>query len=233
MSELIIRLPTEDTERLLLKHWNHLRFSSFFFPSALYVATQSLLCAANAAIRECPHPSKLMTYWTRSFGIFAKNRPGLYQEKQVLALVPYLDLISEGDIYVLWKECNNRGWFATRRKHLDNWLSSSYMQYLWNHNRVIQELDNMVEGKQLYWINHWIDQNLKADVHWSEILSTLLAWLDDRQSLQALEVVTSAVAFRGTREDISILRTYDDLNENGAKELIHDAEFAVRRRTIS
>ena len=232
-SELIIRLPTKDAERLLLKHWNHLRFSSFFVPSALYVATQSLLCAANATIRECPCPSKLMTNWEMIFGILVKNHPGLNRENQMLALVPYLELISEGDIFDLWMECNNRGWFATRRKYLDSRLGSSYSYYLWSRDRAIQELDNMVEGNQLHWIDDWIDQNLKTDVSWGEILLTLMAWLDDKQSLQALEVVASAVACRGTREDISTLRTYDGLNENGVKELIHDAEFAVRRRTIS
>lgn len=60
-----------------------------------------------------------------------------------------------------------------------------------------------------------------------------MVWLEDRRSLEALEVVASAVAFRGEREDLSSLRTYEDMNENGAKELICDTEFAVRRRTLS
>ena len=59
-SELIIRLPIEDAELLLLKHWNHLRFSYYFVQAALYVATKPLLEVASAAIKDCPTPTKLM-----------------------------------------------------------------------------------------------------------------------------------------------------------------------------
>ena len=232
-SELLMRLPTKDAERLLLKHWDHLRFSSWFVQAALYVATQPLLAAADAAIRECPQPAELMKHLGMSFGIRVKDHPGLNRENQVLVLVPYLDLVSENDIFRLWTECNDRGWFATRRKHLDSRLGSSYVHHLWSHDRAIQELDRMVERNQQIWVEHWIDQKLKADVSWSEILSTLTAWLDARQSLKALEFVASAVARRGTRRDIGLLRAYEDMSESGAKELILDAEFALRRRTIS
>ena len=91
----------------------------------------------------------------------------------------------------------------------------------------------MVEAERPYRVSLWIDQHLKADVSWSEILETLMAWLDDLQSLKALEVVASAVALRGKRRDLSLLKTYKGMEENGAKELIIDTEFAVQRRTIS
>ena len=232
-SELIIRLPTKDAERLLLKHWAHLRFSSRFVQAALYVATNPLLDAADVAIRECPQPAELMAHLGIRFGIWVKDHPGLNRENQVFALVPYLDLISGSDIFALWGACNNRGWFATRRKHLDSRLGLSYAHHLWSRDRTIQELDSMVEAERQHWIDHWVDKNLKADVPWSEIVSTLIAWLDDRKSLEALKVVASTVARRGARKDLSLLRTYEDMKGNGVKELIRDTEFAVRRRTIS
>ena len=36
---MIMRLPVEEAERLLLKHWDHLKFSTQFVQAALYVAT--------------------------------------------------------------------------------------------------------------------------------------------------------------------------------------------------
>lgn len=78
-----------------------------------------------------------------------------------------------------------------------------------------------------------IDQHVKADVSWSEILTTLMVWLDARRSLEALEVVTSAVAYRGERKDLSLLRPYKGMKEDEVKKLILDTEFAVQRRTIS
>ena len=232
-SELIIRLPTQDAERLLLKHWDHLRFSSRFVQAALYVATELLLDAADAAVKECPQPAELMQHLSMSFGIRIKDHPGLGREYQVLALVPYLDLVSEGDIFALWDACNRRGWFTTRKEHLDSRLGPSYVHHLWSRDSAIQELDRMVQNRQQYWIDHWIDQNLRTDVTWSEIHSTLMDWLDDRRSFEVLEVVASAIARRGVRKDISALRTYENIGESGVKQLIEDAEFTIRRRTTN
>ena len=232
-SELIIRLPIEDAERLLLKHWNHLRFSFYFVQAALYVATEPLLEVASAAIEDCPRPAGLMMFLSWGFGIKIKGHPGLNRESQVLALAPYLDLLDDTNIFNLWEECNNRGWFATRKKLLDGRLQPSFAQRIWNRDCAIEELDSMIEKERPHWIGHWIDRYLKTDVSWSEMLETLMAWLNARQSLEALEVVASAVARRGGRKDLSLLRNYEGMEENGVKELILDTEFAVQRRTIS
>ena len=232
-SELIMRLPTKEAERLLLKHWDHLRFLPDFVQAALYVATKPLLEVAAAAIKDCSKPAALMMFLRTHFGIKVKGHPGLKRENQVLALAPYLDLLSDLDISMLWDECNDRGWFATRKKLLDSRLRSSSAHRIWNRDRAIKEFDSMVEKGRQGWIDHWIDQRLKADVSWGEIFATLMLWLEARRSLEALEVVASAVAFRGSREDLSLLRTYEDMNENEIKELIYDTEFAVRRRTLT
>ena len=232
-SELIMRLPTKEAERLLLKHWDHLRFSSYFVQAALYVATKPLLKVAAAAIKDCPKPDELMMNLGMNFGIIIKDHPGLKRESQVLALAPYLDLLSDVDISMFWDGCNDRGWFAIRKKLLDSRLRPSSAHLIWSRDRAIKEFDSMVKKKRHQRIDHWIDQKLKTDVSWSEIFATLMVWLEARRSIEALEVVVSAVAFRGEREDLSLLRTYEDMNENGVKELIYDTEFAVRRRTLS
>lgn len=232
-SELIIRLPIEDAERLLLKHWNHLRFSSYFVQAALYVATESLLEVASAAIEDCPRPAGLMMFLSWGFGLKVKGHPGLNRESQVLALAPYLDLLDDMSIFGLWEECNNRGWFSTRKKLLDSRLQPRFAQRIWNRDCAIEELDSMIEKERQHWVGHWIDRYLKTDVSWGEVLATLMAWLDARQSLEALEVVASAVARRGVREDLNLLRNYEVMEENGVKELILDTEFAVQRRTFS
>ncbi len=232
-SELIMRLPTKEAERLLLKHWDLHGFSPNFVQAALYVATEPLLEVAAAAIKDCSKPAALMMNLGMNFGIKVKGRPGLKRESQVLALAPYLNLLSDVDILMFWDECNDRGWFATRKKLLDSRLQASSAHLIWNRDRVIKEFDSMVEKRRQRWIDRWIDQRLKADVSWNEIFATLMVWLEARQSLEALEVVASAVAFRGGREDLRLLRAYEDMNENGVKELICDTEFAVRRRTLS
>ncbi|PTL83742.1 hypothetical protein [Vitiosangium sp. GDMCC 1.1324] len=132
------------------------------------------------------------------------------------------------DLHTLWDACNNQGWFATRRELLDGRLQPPFTAYLWDAARPADELDKMAAEQR----PSWIDNFLKTDVLWSEVLGTLVAWLDARRSLTALQIVAMALKYRGTREDLRLLRIYEGMPEEVARQLITDAEFAVRRRTI-
>ena len=230
--EMIMRLPEDEAERLLLKHWAHLRFGPHFVQTALYVSTPRLLEAAQAAINESPEPAKLMEYLSHTFGIRMKGHPGITREAQVLAIAPHLHLLSPMDLGTLWEACNDHGWFTIRRELLDGRLQPPFLQRRWDRDQAVSELDKMVAENRLIWIGHWIDNFLKAGVSWSEILATMTAWLDERQSFEALQVVAAAVEHRGTREDLGVLTTYEGMPENAARHLIADTQFAVCRRSI-
>lgn len=230
--ELIMRLPESQAERLLLKHWGHLRFGSEFVQTALYLSTPCLLEAAQAAINECPEPAELMKYLSHHFGIGMKSRQGLTRESQVLALSPYLHLLSPMDIGDLWKACNDRGWFAMRRELLDGRLQTPFLQRRWDRDRAVSELDMMVAENSIVRIDYWIGNFLKTGIPWTEILATMVGWLDQRRSLEALQAVARAVEYRGTREDLNALSTYEGMPETVARQLIADTQFAVRRRSI-
>lgn len=229
--EMIMRLPETEAELLLLKHWAHLRFCPYFVQTALYISTPRLLEAADAAINECPEPAKLLKHVNHHFGLLMKGRPGVTREAQVLALVPYLHLLSPMCVEMLWEACNDHGWFVIRRQFLDDRLPPS-SRLRWDRDQVLLELDKMVPEKRLVWIDHWIDDFLKTGVSWSEILATLTAWLEERRSLEALQVVAAAVEHCGTREDLSAMRLYEGMSEDAARQLIADTTFAVRRRSI-
>lgn len=230
--EMIIRLPVDEAERLLLKHWDHLHFGSHFVQAALYVATPRLLEAAQVAIAECPKPAKLLIHLASRFGINIAYHPGLTRENQVRALAPYLHLLSPMDIARLWKACNDRGWFAMRRELLDDRLQPPFPRQRWERSHAASELDKMIAEDRLHWIDHQIDGFLKADVSWAEIRMMLTAWLEQRRSLEALRVVAAAIEHRGTRDDLSVLRIYEGMTETEASQLIADTQFAVRRRSI-
>jgi hypothetical protein len=230
--ELIMRLPADQAERLLLKHWNHLRFGPDFVQTALYVSTPRLINAAQAAIKECPEPAKLMRFLSQLYGIRVNGHPGLTSEAQVLALAPYLHLLSTLDLGTLWEACNENGWFTIRQKLLDGRLQPPFLQRLWSRDQAVAELGEMVAEKRLYWIDHWIDNFLKTGVAWNEILATMKAWLDERQSIEALKVVATAIVHRGTREDMGALTIYGGMPASVAGQLIVDTKFAVRRRSI-
>lgn len=229
--EMVMRLPAIEAERLLLKHWTHLRFGSKFVQTALFISTPRLLEAAQVSINECPEPARLMEHLSFTYGI-PKGHPGITRKAQVLALSPYLDLLSPMDLFLLWEVCNEHGWFTIRREFLDDRLQPPYLRRRWDREQALAELDKIVADDRLHWIGHWIDDSIRTGVPWTEIMATMTAWLDQTRSLEALRVAAAAVKHRGTREDCGALRTYEGMPEIAARQLIADTQFAVRRRSI-
>ncbi|MCP3101894.1 hypothetical protein LZ198_23745 [Myxococcus sp. K15C18031901] len=231
-SELIQRLPTDEAERLLLKHWHHLRFGSRFVQAALYVCTPRLLDAARAAIKDCPQPDMLLRHFSLRVGINTRDRPGLTREEQVSAMAPYLHLLSPEDINSLWETCNDRCWFSLRRGLLDKALKEPYSERQWNPDRLVSELDKTLTTKQTVWIDHLLGHFLEANVSWSEILAVMTRWLEERRSLQALRIVAAAILHQGTRDDMSALKIAQAMPEPEAKQLFADTQFALRRKSL-
>lgn len=230
-NEMIIQLPESQAEQILLKHWDHLRFTPCFVQTALWFSTPRLVEAAQASINECPEPSKLMAHLSFNFGIRTEGSTGLVREAQLLALAPYLDLLSLMDIRELWENCNAKGWFAIRRKLLDSRLQPPFWE-LGADDHSASMFDEMIAKNRVIWIDHWIDDLLKADVTWIKILASMTAWLDKRRSFEALQLVATAIRLRGTREDLDALKIYENMPEPAAGQLIANTRFAVRRRSI-
>ncbi len=231
--EMVMRLPIDDGERLLIAHWDHLRFAPAFVQTALYVGTPKLLLAAQTAIGECPQPTLLFATLKINYGIKVKGPPGLRNEAQIRALAPYFDLLRDTDIAGLWEACNDHGWFDVRQELLDPRLQPPYSPRLWNRKRASEQLDGMVGERHAHRsVVDWIDNFRNTGVLWSEILSTLTEWLVARQSYGALRIVALAIEHAGTRDEFALVREHKIGAEYRACELLADIEFSIRRRTI-
>lgn len=229
-SERLMELPVEVSEPLLLKHWDNLRLSRHFVQAALYFATPALVNAVRLTVAECPEPRKLFEYLHSNLGIRVQGRRGLASSKQLLALVPYLDLLDPFvDLHLIWEECNRSGWFDLRRAHLDARLVKNSL--LWDSSRAFAAFDEMVTENRLVWLDRWIDDFLKTGTSWQEIAESMSAWLDARKSIEALRLVADALIHAGNRSNLSMLKIYDGMPDE-AKSLILNTKFAVRRRIL-
>ncbi len=231
IGELICRLPREDAERLLVQHWDHGHFSPYYVQAALYVATDRLLEMAASAIGSCPCPDRLLEHLSMHMGVRVTGHPGLQGADRVSVLAPYLDFLADGDLFALWQECNDRGWFEVRRKHLDGRLRGTYAERVWCREFAMEKWGKLLAEERAHSIHFSIEEYSKADVSWNEILAALMAWLDDQRSVPVLDAVCSAIAHWGRRADLELLDGYRSLG-GMAEEIIQDVGFAVRRRAI-
>jgi hypothetical protein len=110
-------------------------------------------------------------------------------------------------------------------------MSTTGTRGWWAPDKVLAVFDEMLKEKHSLWIEHRIDDFLKAGVAWGDIFASMAAWLEQRRSLGALQVVASALAYKGTRADLAVLKRYEDLGD-AAMEIVADTTFAVCRRSL-
>jgi len=230
--EAIMRLPRTDAERLLLKHWDHLRYSSDFVQAGLYVATDAIMKVVNITFNECPDPTKLLEHYILHIGIRTKGHPGITSESQVRAIGLYLKFLPQMDINELWEVCGYHGWHSLQKELLEPLLVAPYPRNYWILEHVENKLDDIVDNGRLFTVDGLIDGYLKSGVKWEVILRMLEDWSRNRSTLGALQVHAAAVLHCGSRSDLSSL-IFDKKLPEIAAEIIEDTTFALKRRRIS
>ena len=227
--EMIMRLPIEEAERLLLKHWDHLKFSTPFVQAALYVATPELCQRAAASIAEAPDPAPLFKYLSQHWGVYTSGRSGITRKSQVLALEPYLNLIAVSDLNAIADACNRQGWFDLRKRLLDARIEDRRLA--WSSKDASAQFDALVANGLPPWIDLEIEDALRTGASWDEFLGAMRAWFERRQTFDALRLLAAALTRKGSRRDLSALRIYEGMPREAAEALIADVTFAINRRT--
>ena len=210
LSERLMELPAQTVEGLLIKHWDHLRFSYYYVQAALYTATPRLIEMAAQTVSGCPEPRSLFKLVTRLFGIKVKGRAGIVRIAQLQALLPYFDHLDDHDLLTLWETCNDQGWFAWRRRHLDSRLKFvDAGRYLLDDDQATARLDDMFTEGHRFWANHWADDFRKTGISVDHMMEVVQNWLSRQTDMRALTMAAAIVVHAGQRRHISILSSHN------------------------
>jgi hypothetical protein len=232
VSELLLRLPTNTTEALLIKHWDHLRYTPYFIHSALHTAAPSLTSRVQEAMRECPNPKQVMKHIHHHFGMNRKdfNLPRL---AQIETLVPYFDLFDEFAIYRFWELCGEQGWLSFRKKHLDSRIDRSKYGVLLTEEDEFKSLDEFATKDQIYNTDIWFNRRRREGKTVNGILTTIHSWLFARNTFKAFEILAAAVRQFGERRHIALLAAETIEPKDAVASLVVDTAFAVKIRTLN
>jgi hypothetical protein len=230
-SEMITRLPSEVAERLLLKHWDHLRFCPNFIHAALYTATVSLTPLIAQTMAECPDPAKAMAHVDQHYGIGRRDR-GVTRLAQVESLVPYLHFLAEFTVLHFWDVCNGQGWIAFRQAHLDPLLKHPRYSEFLNEESVFKSLDGQTEPGRTPFLDIWIEQYMKTGATLDEVMNSFEKWLKAKQNISAFVAVTAVIGQFGHRKHLGMLKVLGIDPKDMVDALVEDTEFSVRRRTL-
>lgn len=231
ISQLIMALPPNHAEALLLKHWDHLQFSSLFVQVALYLATPPLLDHVEQAFKSCSNPGAMFKHIDMHFGSRMNGWKRITQRTQFEALGPYLDYLDDHTIYTVWEQCNKRGWFDLRRKLFDPRLSNKYGRACRDEDQIISSLDKLVLDNRTHWIDHQIENYLESGFSPAQIIDIIGQWLAVQKTFVALELAAMALIHVGRRQDLQLLNVPIEPKE-AANALRTDTVFAVKRRSL-
>jgi hypothetical protein len=218
-----------------LRHWAILRDSDYYIAAALFFASPSLLAAVAEAVRQNAAPRNLFKYLTMRAGRTRSNNgncTGFYQIKQIEAIVPYLDYLSESDVHRLWDTCNKHGWYALRRQHLDGRLSEQWRdrEFL-SEAKALEDLDGHLK-QTMPLVDLWVDRCIETGWSQDEVLHLAARWCAEKKTAPALEILASALIHAGTRKHIVLTDIEGIVPVDEADVIRIDTDYAVMRRSL-
>lgn len=233
LSEMLMRLPIEEAERLLLKHWAYLNANPQYVQAALYTATPDLIRLVQEVMRDSLTPEKLLEHITMHFGCRTPEHPGITRKSQIEALVSYLDLLEDGDIDQFWSVCNDHAWFDLRRKYFDPLLKAANHRdaAFFNKAKAFDALDEMMPRLPT-WIDHWLDDYRETGASVDQIIDLMVQWLRDRKKTKAFEMVVSSIMHMGERRHFDLLAGITTELPEAAEAILQNGLFAVQRRSL-
>ena len=233
LAERLMELNTGKSARLLIQHWESLRFLPDFVQAALYTADPCLSELVGKTINECPEPKSMFQSLAINFGIKTNGRKGITRIDQIQVLSPYFDYLGKFEIWGIWETCNTHGWSELRRQHLDARIKSTDSRMYLDDNRAMTELDNLIGQVHGLGVRGWAERFLKTAITVDHMMNVLETWLSRQTDIKALELAADIVTQFGKRHHIGILSNHNIDSENCLQPIVANADYALRRRSLN
>ncbi len=190
---------------------------------------------ANQSIASAADKKAIFTHFSFTTGLRTSGRAGLTREIQLEVLRPHLGLLSEHDLLALWEACNRGNWKQYRRKYLDPLLFASNSK-LTDRLRVdppfdMSDLDKKLSGAPSFAF-HWMKTQQRGGAQREALLTSLLNWVKEKNSLAALDVAGDIYSKEASRAEF---REFAQLASMlpGSEHVMNRVRFDIFSRTLN
>jgi len=253
LAELLRDIPASDTQSLLVKHWDHLKFSRLFVQAALYIGSPKCVALATETIDGYPSNADPFEHLDSFFGFFVAGLSDRVELRHLEVLLPYLGRLSDITLSSMAEFCerhDNRDWnrvhlkpeFDRRRAQLPQVTkeNQTYIERLAHHHfpsdaDLLQELDWIEQQGDRYYgrLYHWSEEfERRQDDHarWQHILDE---WLSCNPTAERFRLFADAILEQGMRSDIDLLYKHVISGDpNDIERLRTNARFGIMRRSL-
>ena len=234
LSELLVQIPCDQADRLLSKHWAHLRYSPRFIQASLYVGTPGCLARADASIRECPPEIDVMKHFSFLWGINTSGRQDSLTLNHLERLLPYIERLDDLSIRAMADFCNRRGYHNWVRNYLQRYLSEAYRADLCPTESDIEGELNKFASEEIRssFISYWATEGGGHFFPSTQLITILRRWLVLNTSAKAYLVASIVIASVGVRTDLEVLEGWPAADLENGRRVIEDTRNRIERRSL-
>jgi hypothetical protein len=229
-----MRIPRDEAEGLIAKHWEHLQYSPLFIQAALFVGTPRCLALADAGIRECPPQINVLEHVADHFGIMVSGRQDSVTLEHLERLRPYVGRLDALSVWMIADFCNRRGHQEWVRRSLAPYLTEEYRaQVCPTEADIERDLDRSAgdEGRSI-WLRHWAEEGAGRVVPPGQLIGVLRRWIAGKGDLKAWQVAAEIIAAVGSRSDLGILEGWPPAHTDLGRLIIENTRYRVERRSL-
>lgn len=214
LPELLGDRDDEFSYSLLKENWDQITDRSGYTTNCyiiamLYLATPESVRLAEMEIAKTDDPKDIFKYLDMRMGIKTTNRPGLTKLTQIEAILPYFDYLGDLSKWSIWENCNTRGWYEWRRKHLDEKFEFPEDRTFPRVNKQadFEWLDKQlnIENRRDIEARYWSKDRIECGISTAELVDRAQEYANLRKTPIAYKFFSDVMAQHGLRSDLSKL----------------------------
>lgn len=232
---LLTHIPSTDGEWLLKKHWSGLRKEREFIQAALLIASDITMGLADEAVRA-EAVAEPFAYLAMRMNDLRQTVSGWSVARFLRRLEPYLDRLSQDELWHFPYNCRWAGEAAWCRKHIMPRLSEDKRRnYFADDVAITEELEATASDDNRWcYPQYAIESLLRNEAESWRIIELATAAFGSAPSIRRYTILAESVAEMGSRLDLALLeRPFESQWAEAAEKIRVNTEFRVHRRTLS